>query len=131
MVIVSLLRFFITKIMYSPDSPALAKVQLSHRTLKKTIFEKQANFEKDDAPGLELDLPKLLEDGVKSNDRETNVLARSTRLRKACEYLPEDSVRLRKAYFCHQTQGYLNKVVASPNPMAMMGNPDMMGNMMK
>ncbi len=101
MVIVSLLRFFITKFLQSNDSPALQKVSLSHKTLKKTFFEKEANFEKDEAPGLSLDVPKLLDEGIKQNDRETNALARSTRLRKASEFLPEDSMRIRKAYYCH------------------------------
>jgi hypothetical protein len=130
MVLVSILRYFVTKLMYSPDSPALQKVQLSHKTLKKTIFERDANFEKDEAPGLQLDIPKTLEEGIKSNDRETNALARSTRIRKTAEYLPEDSVKIRKSYYCHGEKGYLSKKVAGVNPMAMM-NPDMMGNMMK
>jgi hypothetical protein len=47
MVLVSLLRFFVTKLMYSPDSPALHQVSLSHKTLKKTVFEGQADFNKD------------------------------------------------------------------------------------
>ena len=57
-------------------------------------------------------------------------MARSTRIRKACEFLPEDSVKLRKSYYCREQTGYFNKKVAGVNPMAMM-NPDMMGNMMK
>jgi hypothetical protein len=130
MVLISILRYFVTKLMYSPDSPVLQKVQLSHKTLKKTILEREANFEKDEAPGLDLDIPKTLESGIKQNDRETNALARSTRIRKACEYLPEDSVKIRKAFFCQGEKGYLNKQVAGVNPMQMM-SPDMMGNMMK
>ena len=69
MVIVSLLRFFVTKLMNSADSPLLQKASLSIRTLKKTILEKDANFDKDEAPGLTLDIPKVLEEGVKANDR--------------------------------------------------------------
>lgn len=65
-----------------------------------------------------------------NHDKFSNALARSNRIRKACEYLPEDSVKVRKAYFCNQQTGYFNKKVAGVNPMAMM-NPDMMGNMMK
>lgn len=60
----------------------------------------------------------------------SNALARSVRIRKGCEYLPEDSIKLRKAYFCHENEGYLNRKVAAVNPLAMM-NPDMMSNMMK
>lgn len=131
MVIVTILRFFITKLMYSPDSPALQKVQLSHKTLKKTLMEKEANFEKDEAPGTELDIPTTLEEKTKQGEKEGNALIRSTRIRKACEYLPEDAVKMRKAYYCNAEKGYLNRKVAAANPMAMMGNPDMMGNMMK
>ena len=117
--------------MNTPDTPALQKVSLSHKTLKKTFFEKEASFEKDDAPGLSLDVHKLLDEGIKANERETSALARSTRLRKAAEFLPEDAMRARKAFFCHPQQGYFNKTVAAANPLAMMGNPDMMSNMMK
>ena len=131
MILVSILRYFVTKLMHSPDSALLGKVQISHRTLKKTILEKQADFTKDVSPGLELDLPKILEEKVKTDLKEGSALARSTRIRKACEFLPEDSVKLRKAFYCAEKTGYLNKKVAAANPLAMMGNPDMMGNMMK
>lgn len=67
MVLVSLLRYFVTKLMYSPDSPALGKVALSFKTLKRTLFEKEADMTKDEAPGLTLDLPKILEEGTKSD----------------------------------------------------------------
>jgi hypothetical protein len=131
MILVSVLRYFITKLMYAPDSPLLAKVNLSIRTLKKTILEKQADFTKDEAPGTELDLPKILEEKIKPDIREGGALARSTRIRKSAEFLPEDAVKKRKAYFCQEKDGYLNKKVAGVNPMAMMANPDMMSNMMK
>jgi len=104
---------------------------MSHRTLKKTFLEKQADFTKDEAPGLDLDLPKLLEDKVKTDTKEGSALARSTRIRKASEFLPEDAVKLRKSYYCAEKTGYLNKKVATANPLAMMGNPDMMSGMMK
>lgn len=61
----------------------------------------------------------------------SNALARSVRLRKGCEYLPEDSIKTRKAFFCKENDGYFNKKVAAVNPLAMMQNPDMMSNMMK
>jgi len=57
-------------------------------------------------------------------------LARSARLRQAAEYLPEESLKLRKAFFCKEQGGYLNKQVSS-NPMAAMMNPDMMSGMLK
>ena len=75
---------------------------MSIRTLKKTILEKHADFTKDEAPGLDLDLPKVLEEKVKTDTREGSALARSTKIRKSCEYLPEDAVKIRKAYFCNE-----------------------------
>lgn len=46
------------------------------------------------------------------------------------EWLPEHSVKLRKAYFCSEKGGYLQREV-SAGGMNMMGNPDMMNNMLK
>jgi hypothetical protein len=43
--------------------------------------------------------------------------------------LPEDSVKLRKAFYCKENTGYFNKKVQGFNPLAM--NPDMMSNMLK
>ncbi len=68
---------------------------------------------------------------LKCNDTViSNALMRSTKIRAAAEYLPEDSLKLRKAFYCKENTGYLNKKVSAMNPFAMM-NPDMMGNMMK
>ena len=47
MFIVGLLRFYVTKIMNFPDNPLLKKVSISHRVLKKTIFEKDADTAKE------------------------------------------------------------------------------------
>ena len=131
MVLVSVLRFYVTKLMYAQDSPLLQKVQMSHKTLKKTMYESIADFSKDQAPGVDMDVGKALEDQIKTDAREGSALARSQRIRKASEYLTEDALKIRKAYYCSEKYGYLNKKVASANPLAMMGNPDMMGNMMK
>ena len=95
------------------------------------MLEKQADFSKDVAPGLDLDLPKILEEKVKTDTKEGAAMVRSTRIRKSAEYLPEDAVKLRKSYYCTEKTGYLNKKVSAPNPMSMMGNPDMMSGMMK
>ena len=57
-------------------------------------------------------------------------MARSTKIRKAGEFLPEDSIKLRKAYFCKDVTGYFNKE-RKTNAMANMMNPDMMSNMLK
>jgi len=55
---------------------------------------------------------------------------RSQRIRKAANYLPENSVKQRKAYFCTNETGYLVQKV-NFNQMAMLQNPDMMSGMIK
>lgn len=65
-----------------------------------------------------------------NNSREAQGLSRSLILRKNSEWLPEPAMRLRKAYFCTDKTGYLRKKVEAPS-MNMMGNPDMMNNMLK
>lgn len=46
MFIVGLLRFYITKLMNMPDNPLTKKISISHRVLKKTMFEKDADMTK-------------------------------------------------------------------------------------
>ena len=58
-------------------------------------------------------------------------LVRSNRLRKNAEWLPEQSMKIRKAFFCNNTDGYLNKKIEAVNPMNMMSNPDMMNQMLR
>ncbi len=57
-------------------------------------------------------------------------MVRSQRLRKFAEFIPENSLKVRKSYFCNETNGFLNRVVKAPT-MDLMGNPDMMNNMLK
>jgi len=40
-------------------------------------------------------------------------------------------VKTRKAFYCNKPDGYLHKKVEAVNPMAAMGNPDMMNNMLR
>lgn len=58
-------------------------------------------------------------------------MLRSTKIRKACNYLPEESVKQRKAYFCAPESGFFQKKVEFNQLATMMQNPDMMGNMVK
>ena len=75
------------------------------------MYEPLADFTKDSAPGVDLDVGKLLEEQVKSDAREGSALVRSQRIRKAAEFLTEDAVKIRKAYYCNEKSGYLNKKV--------------------
>ena len=47
------------------------------------------------------------------------------------EYLPEDAVKHRKAFYCDKDKGYLSRELPKANPMNMMTNPDIMNNMLK
>ena len=69
MLLVSFLRYFITKLMYQPDNAVIQRVGLSSKALKYSFFEKLADFNKDD-PG-QIDVYKLLESDVKSDFKET------------------------------------------------------------
>jgi hypothetical protein len=46
------------------------------------------------------------------------------------EFIPENAMKVRKAFFCKEETGVLSKEVANKG-MDMMGNPDMMNNMLK
>jgi hypothetical protein len=61
----------------------------------------------------------------------SNAILRSSKIRGAFDYLPEDSLKIRKAYFCKENTGYFNKKVNTSNPLANMMNPDMMSGMLK
>lgn len=68
MIIVALLRYYITKLMYSTDNPLLQPAQLSFRALKQTIFEKLADFTKED-PG-QVNVIQILDTQVKSEVKD-------------------------------------------------------------
>lgn len=57
--------------MYQPDNKVLEPVALSAKTLKKTYFEKQADFNKDDV--VDVSVPELLEKQVKVDAKETYI----------------------------------------------------------
>mmetsp|Transcript_33321 Transcript_33321/g.32394 ORF Transcript_33321/g.32394 Transcript_33321/m.32394 type:complete len:91 (+) Transcript_33321:219-491(+) len=67
---------------------------------------------------------------IKDDAKDNTALMRSTKIRKACEMLPEDSVKLRKSYYCKAEDGYFVQA-RNTNMMANMMNPDMMSNMLK
>lgn len=48
MFIVGLLRFYITKIMNFPDNPLFKKASVSYRLLKNTMFERDADVNKEE-----------------------------------------------------------------------------------
>lgn len=61
MFLVALLRFYITKLISSPDNPNLKKASISYKALKNTIIEKDADITKEPLEG-EFDLSKALDE---------------------------------------------------------------------
>ena len=61
MLLVTLLRYYVTKIMYTPSSPLLEKLYISYKLLRKTVFEKYADIRKEPNEK-EFDLTKALEE---------------------------------------------------------------------
>lgn len=59
MVIVALLRYYLTKMMNAPDNVLLKKANMSFESLKKTLFEVDADMNKEVGQDA-IDLSKVL-----------------------------------------------------------------------
>ena len=116
--------------MNEPKNILLDPARLAYSTLFGTKFqndaEKERNFSQD-----QIEIGKILEEGTEQNNQGGQALKRSQRIRKTAENLPEDAVKSRKAFYCAEKKGFLNKEFKAANPMNMMTNPDMMNNMLK
>lgn len=105
----------------------LDQARISDTTLRETIIE--ADFhEAVEAPEESVDVQKKL-DEIDANHKEGQALQRSARLRTDAGWLPENAVKTRKAFYCADKSGYLNKPVVKSGAPPM--GPDMMGTMMK
>lgn len=129
MVAVQLMRILGMRYMNEPKNALLDPAKLAYRTLHSTLFECDADVSRE-MPDEQVDIGKKLETCEDQNNREAQALKRAQRCRKNHEWLPESAVKNRKAFFCKEKDGYLHKPVAAAN-MNMMGNPDMMNNMLK
>jgi len=129
MLLVNYLRYYMTKVMNSQSNPLLEKASISFKNLKGTMLEHKADNSKQNCDESEVDLNACL-DKIKADKKHAVAVARSQRIRKNCNFLPETSVKQRKAYFCNNDTGYLVQKVKF-NQMAMLQDPDMMGNMVK
>lgn len=114
----------------APSNKLLQPSRVSYRTLQGTYFEKDADMQRE-LPSEPIDVKKCLEEGTQADTREGMALQRSNRIRRNAEWLPESSIKTRKAFFCNKTDGYLNRKVEAANPMNMMANPDMMNQMLR
>jgi len=106
MLLVNYLRFYMTKVMNSKSNPLMDKASLSFKVLRGTMLEHKADNDKQSHDDAEVDLNACLEK-IKPEKKFAIGVARSTKIRKAANFLPETSVKQRKAYFCTPESGYL------------------------
>jgi len=92
MLLVNYLRYYMTKVMNSQSNPLLDKSNISYKNLKGTMLEHKASSSKQDLDEAEVDLNACL-DKIKPDKKHAIAVARSQRLRKSCNYLPENSVK--------------------------------------
>lgn len=123
----NLLRSMGFRYLHEPKNSLMEPARLSFKALHQTLFETDADMTKE-AVQEQVDLHKMLEEGEAKQNRENYALVRSGKLRKNAEILPENSLKLRKAYFCHDKEGFFSREVEAPKMD--MTNPGMMNNML-
>jgi hypothetical protein len=108
-----LMRITMFRWMNEPKNYLFETTRISYSTLRNTLMADEADREKerDDEP---IDVLKTL-DEIEMTVRETQVLKRSNRIRKACEFIPESAIKKRKAFYCAAGTGYLNKEPGAAN----------------
>ena len=101
-------RFYMTKILNAKSNPLLEKPSVSYMALKGSIMQHKADQEKGHQrkESEEYSLKACL-DKIKPDVKHTSAMTRSTRIRAHANYLAEDSLKMRKAYFCTKDTGYL------------------------
>ena len=130
MFLVNYIRFCMTKILNAQSNSLLEKASISYKTLRGTMLEIKSDMSKERSGEDEVDLNACL-GKIKGEIKHQSAVARSNKIRKASNFMPENSVKQRKAYFCTAETGVFSKKV-DHNPMgAMMNNPDMMSGMIK
>jgi hypothetical protein len=114
MFLVAYFRFYFIKVLNRQSNPMLEKPSISFRTLRGTMLESKADVDKKVSNSEEIDITQVLEK-VKPDVKHGQAMARSAKIRTNAHFLPEDSVKMRKAYFCgvgkegpEKKSGYLN-----------------------
>ena len=123
------LRIMGMRYMNEPKNKLLERARLAYTTLVDTLFDRDCDRDRR-LPDEPIDIQQILDEGTPVDAKEMQALNRSKRIRKMHEFLPESAVKTRKAFFCHDKDGYLAREVKAPNPMNL-ANPDMMNNMLK
>ena len=115
MFLINYLRFYMTKVLNKQSNPLLEKPSISFKTLRGTLLESKADVAKSrhcirrEDEG-EIDIDSCLKK-IKDDVKHGSAMARSLKIRKACHYLPEQSVKIRKAFFCEKEVGYMHQKV--------------------
>lgn len=123
----NLLRMMGFRYMHEAKNSLMEPARLSFKVLEKTMFPTDADMSKGEVQG-PADIYKMLDQGEAKEKRENAALLRSGILRKNAEFLPENAVKLRKAFFCHEKDGFFSREVQTPKMD--MTNPSMMNNML-
>ena len=134
MFLVNYLRFFMTKILNKQSNPLLEKPSISFKTLRGSMLEHKADVSKQvqvaDKDSDLMDVGSSFKK-IKDEIKHSSAMMRASRIRKNANFLPENSVKIRKSYFCTKDTGYFEKKVQFNQMAQMMSNPDMVGNMVK
>ena len=124
-----LVRIHAFRYMNEPKNFLTEKAKVSYATLRHTMLEDDADMEAE-PPEEQIDVNKKL-DEIPNEHKEKQALARSNRVRKSGEWLPENAVKTRKAFYSNATTGYLNKEPGTASQQNLITNPDMMNTMLK
>jgi len=103
MFLVNYLRFFMTKILNKQSNPLLDKPSISFKTLRGTMLEHKADVSKQiQAADNNNDLMDVSSSfkKIKEELKHASAMVRSGRIRKYANFLPENSVKQRKSYYC-------------------------------
>ena len=110
MFLLTYLRFYMTKVLNSQSNPLTERASISFKNLRGTMLEHKADANKENRSDQEVDLNACL-GKIKPETKHALAVMRSTRIRKACNYLPENSIKQRKQFFCESEKGYLSQKV--------------------
>ena len=92
MFLVNYFRFYMTKVLNSQSNPLTETASISFKNLRGTMLEHKADPNKQHKDEEEVDLNACL-GKIKDDMKHGSAIIRSTRIRKACNYLPENSVK--------------------------------------
>ena len=103
-------RFYLTKVLNRPSNPLLEKPCVSYKSLRGTLMQHKADTEKSKCINAESEAIDLMAcfKKIKDDSKHGAAMTRSTRVRMYSNYLAEESLKQRKAFFTAKDTGYLN-----------------------